>query len=474
MKKQIFVAALLTLQLQNATAQSWQAKQDGLILNRSIIDISAPDIFNAYATVYDANDYFGNSLNEITATHDRGNTWKAQVISKLDGHRIMGVNAASGNLVHVISWNYNNTGSASGGKVVRSKDGGNTWSQEAANAFTSPESFPDNISFIDNNNGVMFGDPVAGVFEVYTTSNGGNTWNKVPAANLPVPITTDSIVEWNSGLVMEKIGNNTFVTSTLVRNNYTGTIYYGRLFQSDDKGKTWVLKNAKLPISNSDVTLKFRNSSVALLKNDGKLYKTTDGGKNFSKVNINGQYCGFDLDDVPGKSGWWISTGGDVAPGAGYPAYRKGSSISYDDGTTWKTIDTILHTCVEMVNFATGYSGGISTDAKGSKGVYVYSPGFLDIIKSMGEETVIDNATILPVALNIFPNPSTESFSITLNSPYEKFAMINVVNMQGSIVSSQRIVPVGTISFGADLAPGIYTAEVFVGSNKSSFQIVKQ
>ena len=40
---------------------------------------------------------------------------------------------------------------------------------------TDPESFPDAIKFFNPKNGVMFGDPQNGYFEIYTTSDGGNS-----------------------------------------------------------------------------------------------------------------------------------------------------------------------------------------------------------------------------------------------------------------------------------------------------------
>jgi photosystem II stability/assembly factor-like uncharacterized protein len=476
MKKQIIFAALVSLQLQYVAAQSWQAKQSGLAARHGIIDISAPDGSNAYAMAYDADDYYGVNLHEITLTHNGGNSWKAQAISLLDGVRIIGLGAASGYDIHVIAWNPASSATSPGGKVVRSRDGGNTWKQEAANAFTDAASFPDDIAFLNAFDGVMFGDPVGGAFEIYTTVNGGNTWTKVAASNIPAPIATANQSEYGSPYIMEKFGNS-FVTLTYVYDNSTNTIPYGRLLQSDDKGKTWYVKNAYVPFTNTDLTLKFRNKNVGLLKYDGKLFRTTDGGTTWTQVNFTGRYCQYDLDNIPGKDGWWVSTGGEI--GIGGITSKYGSSISYDDGNTWKIIDTTMsHTCVEMTDFSHGYSGGISTDSKGKDGVYVYSSTkfFKSAQEESTEETqaISTNTEASQVVLNVYPNPSSESFSLALNSPQARLALIRVINIEGVVVLSERVVPVGTTSFGANLAAGIYTAEVIIDGNKTTIQIVKQ
>jgi photosystem II stability/assembly factor-like uncharacterized protein len=463
------VTALVSLQLQNVSAQSWQEKQSGLASRHGIIDIAAPDIFNAYAMGYDVDNFYGNHLHEVSITHDGGNSWKAQTIQQLADHRITGLGTSSATTIHVIAWNPAYVTGTPGGKVVVSKDGGNTWKQEAVGAFNDKASFPNDISFLNPNDGVMCGDPVNGVFEIYTTKDGGTNWTKVPANKIPAPISTRSLSEMGCGYVMEKFGN-TFLTTTIVYDTL-GNPQYGRLFESTDKGLSWKVKNANLPINAWDLTMKFRDSNVGLLKNGGKLYKTTNGGTTWAIVNFTGPFCEYDIDDVPGKPQWWISTGGDVISGF---TSRKGSSISYDDGKTWKMIDAINHSCVEMVNFSKGYTGGVSSDKKGSKGVYVYSQGLFDIIKSFNEETITEEVTTTLPQLNVFPNPSSQSFSITLNSPTEQFALIRVLNAQGVLVLSERIVPVGTISFGADLTPGVYAAEIIVGGNKNTFQIVKQ
>jgi hypothetical protein len=146
-----------------------------------------------------------------------------------------------------------------------------------------------------------------------------------------------------------------------------------RLLQSDDKGQHWYVRNSAMPFDGISNRIKFRNESIGLYDNSGKLYRTSDGGTTWTQINYSGLWHNGDFDNVPGKSGWWISAGGNSF------LTRFGSSISYDDGDHWTSFDdNALHTCVIMTSPVHGYSGGVTTSG-GNDGVFVYTatPGKL-------------------------------------------------------------------------------------------------
>lgn len=366
MKTIILFATLLLLHIQFSNAQSWQQKSSELSDLRGIIEIAAPDSRNAYAMGYNA-DGSWDEFHQLTITHDGGDTWQAQAVPGMENHLITAIGAASANKIFALAWNYSGDGNA-GGKLMRSTNGGKTWSQVGTNTFTDPGSFPDDILFFNSNDGVMLGDPVNGYFEIYTTNNGGWSWKKVPAANIPTPLTP---YELGATYLMEVYGNTVWAVTFVLDEDFVPN-GEGRLLQSDDKGKTWYVRNAAMPLEGFDGTLKFRNNNVGLFKNNGVLYRTTDGGTTWNEVNYTGTWFSFDIDNVPGKPGWWVSTGGDL----NFPTnsvYGFGSSISYDDGDSWTVIDTMEHTCVEMTSDRHGYTGGI-TRGSGNDGVFVFAP----------------------------------------------------------------------------------------------------
>ena len=344
----------------------WQIVSSGVsVSQRGIIDMSASDQTTCYGIVIDENDFLGDPLHDITITDDGGKSWHSQTIPGLENNYLFGVAATTGNTAHVFGFNYAN----GGGNVFRSKDGGNTWQREAANAYTDPASFPDVIKFFDAQNGVIFGDPENGYFEIYTTSDGGNSWTRVPSSQIPTPKPIEQGITFFADTYL-----NTVWMITVTRESATGGITGARLMQSDDRGHHWYVRNPSIPFNSSgDNLLRFRNRSVGLYKENAILYRTTDGGTTWNEVNYSGTWFSHGIDNVPGKEGLWISTG---AIDNFYPtnsAKGIGSSISYDDGDHWITLDTAVnHTCVEITNPARGYSGGITTGS-GNDGAFIYS-----------------------------------------------------------------------------------------------------
>jgi hypothetical protein len=178
----MFTASCKRQLVESVFSSPWKLRSSGIdVPQRGIIEMSEPDQTTCYGLIIDSN--FAPS-NDITITHDGGETWHVQTIAALEDNYDWGVAATDANTVHVIGWNYKK----GGGNVFRSTDGGITWEREGANTYTDAASFPDAIKFFDRQNGVIFGDPQNGYYEIYTTSDGGNNWNRVPSANIPAPL----------------------------------------------------------------------------------------------------------------------------------------------------------------------------------------------------------------------------------------------------------------------------------------------
>jgi hypothetical protein len=217
------------------------------------------------------------------------------------------------------------------------------------------QSWTNYVHFFDANNGVAGGDPESGKFEVYTTSNGGTTWTRVPAANIPNPLANE--YGYNGGYYA--VGNNMFF--------YTGK---GRIYKSTDKGLNWTALATNSIISdfgsatiNGNIAWSDANTGMIFRKTFSSggipivltLYRTTDGGANWTTVTFSGITAANSINAVTYIPGTTILV---ATSSAG------GSWKSTNNETTWTTLDTgVQHLDVKCFNASTCYSGGFNTSA---------------------------------------------------------------------------------------------------------------
>src|SRR5690606_21620013 len=160
------------------------------------------------------------------------------------------------------------------------------------------------IYFWDANNGFSAGDPVGGVFEMYQTTDGGNTWNAVSAAPAPLGGTEYSYVG-----IKDVVGDNVWLGTD-----------QGRLLHSTDRGTTWdayfipALDFGGVTTAGSFGSFAFADENNGLLiavdnNTDAVLYRTTDGGENWEEVTSTGTWYFGDIAHVPGTVDTYVTTG---------------------------------------------------------------------------------------------------------------------------------------------------------------------
>jgi photosystem II stability/assembly factor-like uncharacterized protein len=196
--------------------------------------------------------------------------------------------------------------------IYLTTDGGDTWTKQTT-GFTESNSFPDIIHFWNENEGVAIGDALPN-FEIYTTSNGGVKWNRVPYANMP---SGNNEGTWNSQEAFKVVGNSIFfITSS------------ARIFKSADKGITWSVLNTPFHNSaDSTITFDFKdnnNGLVSYCSNDGlnhKIYRTTNGGQTWDSLTTTNFYQRMKY--IPAANAYFSMN------------INGGLSYSCDDGQTW-------------------------------------------------------------------------------------------------------------------------------------------
>ncbi|GAB4280327.1 MAG: hypothetical protein Kow0068_04520 [Marinilabiliales bacterium] len=309
-----------------------------------ILDICIVDPNTAWAVTYDGTS--GAITDYFTRTTDGGNTWIPGVINDTLNMDVAMISAINDTVAWVAKYDVNG-----GGAILKTTDGGQTWVHQSTAAFDNASSFANIVHFFNENEGYCMGDPVNNEFEVYITSDGGNTWTLVDGANLPDPQSGE--MGWTG--VCDAVNDTAwFGTNT------------GRIYKTTDKGATWnVYSTGEANVSKISMHDGMNGIMLAAVydQQTGSLTswamrKTNDGGETWTPVTPVGNYFKSDMAAVPGVPGKIISTGISQDPA------ECGSAYSLDYGASWTQLDdSIQYTCVEFYNDTTGWAGGFNLDS---------------------------------------------------------------------------------------------------------------
>lgn len=119
--------------------------------------------------------------------------------------------------------------------ILRTTDAGASWQQVYKNDDTS--AFIDGVDFWNNNDGILYGDPIKGHMMILLTHNGGRTWHELPLTGSP-PLAQGEASFAASGTCVHCFKNGRAIIAT------GGT--HSRLWISNDKGLSWTF--LKTPI----------------------------------------------------------------------------------------------------------------------------------------------------------------------------------------------------------------------------------
>ena len=211
--------------------------------------------------------------------------------------------------------------------------------------------FYDSMQFLDDRFGVAMGDPIADCLNIITTTDGGNSWQKIPCEKLP------KVEEGEAAFAASN-------TNLMLRNNKIIIVSGGkkaRCFVSEDKGNTWNVYETPIVQGKTMTgifTADFYDESIGFIAggdyemqedNSNNKAITRDGGKTWKLV---GQNTGFGyascVQFVPNSKGKaLVCVGG------------TGLQYSSDSGKTWKKmlVDKDLYT-MRFQNDSVAYAAG--------------------------------------------------------------------------------------------------------------------
>lgn len=245
--------------------------------------------------------------------------------------------------------------------IYKTVDGGVHWELMIVNEEAT--GFWDAIDFWDANNGVVFGDPVNGQFQILVTADGGKTW-KSPAKDL-----TQLAALPNEGAFAAS-GTCVLVHGKKDAWFVTGGAEKTRVFHSPDRGLSWT--HAETPITAAAPPKGLFSVAFADKKNGyavgGDYQKpkgetlnaavTHDGGKTWlAAPALPGGFLSV-VTTIPGNKSVFLVGG------------LAGSGVSEDGGKTWEVLG---ETPLNAMAFADG-SHGWAVGPKGLLLQYVGKP----------------------------------------------------------------------------------------------------
>jgi len=291
----------------------------------------------------------------VIRTTNGGGLWTTDTVSGATALDLRSIAATSPSTAFAMS-----IGDSS--RIFRTTDGGRTWSLRFVS--TRKGSFFDAIRFWDAKHGIAVSDPVDGRFLLVTTSDGGETWQEVPADRLPTALPNEGAFA-ASGSCLSLYGRSDawFVT---------GGAAVARVFHSSNRGRSWTVSDSPLragTASEGIFSVAFRDAKNGVIaggdyqkpKLGGRnLALSKDGGRTWTLVDSASSPTGFRsaVAYVPGTAGRTL-----IAVGI------SGTDLSTDGGLTWVAADTIGYNSVQF-----GGRAGYVVGPKGRVGKAEFAP----------------------------------------------------------------------------------------------------
>ena len=424
MKKKLLT--LLSLAIVSISfGQSWTTQNSKVpVSGAGLSRISIKDANTAWTSYYKASGSGSQNLKYVGITSNGGTTWTSKLISNLPSNALISdIQSIDSQKAFIVTAPESGAGSANG--LWKTENGGTSWSK--ITGVFSVASFGNIVYFWDTNNGIVIGDPVNGKYEMYKTTDGGNSWS--------VLATAPSQTEDDYGYVGGKIvfGESMWLTSNT-----------GKILHTKDRGLTWDSFIAPLEdFSGTDVngSMSFSSATYGLLvDNSSTLWYTEDAGENWD-IKASDSYFDGDIKYIPGSSNTFISTGANSASSSGL-----GSAYSNDGGKNWTVIDSGLQRgTIGAYDCNTVWAGQFTSDAAGTGGLLKLDGGLPNCSLAVNDQVVSKvelKAVVNANTLNIIASKEVKSVLVG-DMTGRKLTEVNSKNVNVS-----------------NLKPGVYYARV--------------
>ena len=258
----------------------------------------------------------------VLRTADGGVNWQKLTVTS-DVVDFRDIDAIDSQNAYVLS-----IGNGSASRIYKTSDAGATWTLRFKN--DDGRAFYDAMSFWDSEHGIVMGDSIDRQFCIMTTDNGGRTWVRIPAPNLPAALENEGAFA-ASGSNIALFGKSRAWIGT-------GAAAKARVLRTTDRGRTW--KISETPIISGPAagifSVAFRDAIHGIIvggdytkENDAvdNLAVTSDGGATWTLAKGLSGYRSVVAYVPHAKTPTLVAIG------------PSGADYSVDDGLTWARLD---------------------------------------------------------------------------------------------------------------------------------------
>ena len=442
MRKQITISCLLFLMIHTTVMAQWQNIGSGIFNpSRNVFSISAVNENVVWAVATHTS--FQNSF-DYTLTTDGGVTWNAGLLPDTIGDYYPGhIFALNDQTAWVIMINLPQQDRI---RIFKTSNGGNAWQEQTGEFNTSGIAFAA-LHFFNANEGIGFGspgtgDPAVDSLRIYRTSDGGNSWLRISAASLPLPLANEGV--WVNGDNRYESKGDTlwFVTRA------------SRVFRTTDRGLTWLAFSAGI---SGDInypglaSIAFQNSIQGIVTTHlpSQAARTSDGGETWVQIPIPSSPPAADIEYIPGTNASYLIHEDWFDGSLTTTNYLK----THNGGDTWDTLS--FSPSIKVIKFLSptvGF-GGSQIFSSDSGGIYKWIGNFSDSIFSS-----INIAPQENLAVNVYPNPAKNNVVIKLsdNISLQNNLSLNLFNSFGQSVKRISIYSKLTNIDLNELSSGLY------------------
>ena len=257
----------------------------------------------------------------VLRSADGGRTWTKLAVPDAAALDFRDVDAIGATTAYVLS-----IGPGAASRIYKTTDAGTTWTLQFTNE--QPKGFFDAMAFWDERRGLVMGDSIDGRFDIVRTLDGGATWVRIAAGALPPALANEGAFAGSGTNVAVLPGGRAWIG--------TGAAERCRVLRTADYGATWTIADTPVAGSQSSgiFSIAFRDPRHGMTA--GGDYRkeqeavnnaafTADGGATWRAVAGLGGFRSV-VAHMPGTPASWLAVG------------PQGSDVSANDGRTWTPI----------------------------------------------------------------------------------------------------------------------------------------